>query len=137
MAEQSKNKKTALIVTCVLAVLIIAAILIVVFRKPAATQQGKKTIVVEVINGEDKQEFTVHTDQEFLRGALEELNLIKGSESEYGLFVTEVNGVKVGAAGSLPDLVSEYKPGDTVQLKVIRDNAEMTINVTLEGYTEK
>ncbi len=93
MAEQSKNKKTAVIVSAILAVLILAVVLIVVLRKPAATQQGKKTIVVEVINGEDKREFTVHTDQEFLRGALEELNLIKGSESEYGLFVTEVNGV--------------------------------------------
>ena len=51
--------------------------------------------------------------------------------------VTAVNGVKVGAAGSLADLIGEYKPGDTVQLTVIREGKEMTVNVTLEGYSEK
>ncbi len=51
--------------------------------------------------------------------------------------VTAINGVKVGAAGSLADLVSEYKPGDTVQLTVIREGKEMTVNVTLEGYSDK
>lgn len=51
--------------------------------------------------------------------------------------VTAVNGVKVGAAGSLADLISEYKPGDTVQLTAIREGKEMTVNVTLEGYSEK
>lgn len=92
MAEQSKNKKTAVIVSAVLAVLVLAIVLIVVLRKPA-TQKGAKAVVVQIINGEDKKDFTLHTDQEFLRGALEEENLIKGSESEYGLFVTEVNGI--------------------------------------------
>lgn len=51
--------------------------------------------------------------------------------------VTAINGVKVGAAGSLSDLISEYKPGDTVQLTVIREGKEMTVNATLEGYSEK
>lgn len=50
--------------------------------------------------------------------------------------VTAVNGVKVGAAGSLPDLISEYKPGDTVQLTVIREGKEIAVNVTLEGYSK-
>ena len=49
--------------------------------------------------------------------------------------VTAVNGVKVGAAGSLPDLIGEYKPGDTVQLTVIREGKEIAVNVTLEGYS--
>ena len=48
--------------------------------------------------------------------------------------VTAVNGVKVGAAGTLADLVGEYKPGDTVQLTVIREGKEIAVNVTLEGY---
>ncbi len=48
--------------------------------------------------------------------------------------ITAVNGVKVGAAGSLADLIGEYKPGDTVQLTVIREDNEVAINVTLEGY---
>lgn len=48
--------------------------------------------------------------------------------------VTAVNAVKVGAAGTLADLIGEYKPGDTVQLTVIREGDEIAVNVTLEGY---
>ncbi len=50
--------------------------------------------------------------------------------------VTKVNGVSVGAAGSLTNLIGEYKPGDTVQLTVVRDGKEIAVNVTLEGYSE-
>ncbi len=50
--------------------------------------------------------------------------------------VTAVNGVKVGATGSLANLIGEYKPGDTVQLTVIREGKEIAVNVTLEGYTK-
>lgn len=48
--------------------------------------------------------------------------------------ITAVNGVKLGEAGSLSTLIGEYKPGDTVQLTILRDGAEMTLNVTLEAY---
>ncbi len=51
--------------------------------------------------------------------------------------VTAVNGVKVGASGSLSNLIGEYKPGDTIQFTVIRDGSEKAVNVTLEGYTNK
>ena len=50
--------------------------------------------------------------------------------------VTKVNGVEVGAAGSLSDLIGEYKPGDTVQLTVVREGKEIAVNVTLEGYNK-
>ena len=48
--------------------------------------------------------------------------------------ITAVNGVEVGKAGTLADLIGEYKPGDTVQLTVIREGNEIAVNVTLEGY---
>lgn len=51
--------------------------------------------------------------------------------------ITAVNGVKIGTAGSLSTLIGEYKPGDTVQLTVVRDGNELGINVTLEGYKDK
>lgn len=50
--------------------------------------------------------------------------------------VTKVNGVEVGSAGSLANLIGEYKPGDTVQLTVIREGKEIAVNVTLEGYSK-
>lgn len=51
--------------------------------------------------------------------------------------ITAVNGVKVGTAGSLSSLLGEYKPGDTVQLTVLRDGKEIAINATLGAYSEK
>ena len=50
--------------------------------------------------------------------------------------ITAINGVKIGAAGSLSSLIGEYKPGDTVQLTVIREGKEIAVNVTLEGYNK-
>lgn len=50
--------------------------------------------------------------------------------------IVAVNGVKVGLAGSLSNLIGEYKPGDTVQFTVIRDGGEIAINATLGEYTK-
>ncbi len=51
--------------------------------------------------------------------------------------ITTINGAKVGVAGSMTSLIGEYKPGDTVQLIVIRGSEEIAINVTLGKYEEK
>lgn len=53
-----------------------------------------KQISVTVTAGEQTQDFHYTTSAETLRAALEENGLIKGEESQYGLFVTEVNGIR-------------------------------------------
>ena len=50
---------------------------------------------------------------------------------------TAVGGVKIGAAGSLFSLIGEYKPGETIQLTVLRGGDEIAVNVTLGAYNEK
>ena len=50
--------------------------------------------------------------------------------------ITAVNGAKVGVAGSLSNLLGEYKPGDTVQLTVVREGKEIAVNVELGTYTK-
>lgn len=50
--------------------------------------------------------------------------------------ITAVNGVKIGAAGSISSLIGEYKVGDTVQLTVLRGGNEIAINVTLGACKE-
>ena len=61
---------------------------------PKADPAGGKIIDVTVIYADAaSDEFHISTDAEFLRGALEEQKLIQGEESQYGLFVTTVNGV--------------------------------------------
>lgn len=87
----SKNKKT-IIAVVVLLVLIAAAVIAWVCLKPEASA-GDKTITVAVVHADGTQkDFTIQTDAEFLRGALEQEGLIEGTESEYGLYVTVVDG---------------------------------------------
>ena len=50
--------------------------------------------------------------------------------------ITAVNDAKIGTAGSLSSLIGEYKPGDTIQLTVIREGKEIGIKVTLGAYKE-
>lgn len=56
--------------------------------------EGAKTVVIEVTHADEStKEFTLHTDQEFLGGALEEQEgLVAGDEGEFGLFVKTVDG---------------------------------------------
>lgn len=88
---QKKNNKgiIALIIVLVLA----AAALVIWQTNKRETQQGGKEITINVdhLNGDDTT-FTIHTDEEYLRGALEQEDLIEGTESEYGLYVLTVDG---------------------------------------------
>lgn len=89
----NKNKKVLIIAAAVL--LVIAAVLLIVDRnRQPQTEQGAKTITVTVMQeGVENKVFTIHTDAEFLRGALEQEKLVEGTESQYGLYVTTVDGV--------------------------------------------
>ncbi|MBQ7475190.1 MAG: DUF4430 domain-containing protein [Clostridia bacterium] len=54
---------------------------------------GAKTVTVKVVKDKSVTEITLHTDKDNLADALLEHELVEGSESEYGLFITSVNGV--------------------------------------------
>ena len=71
------------------AVIVIAAILFAVYWAfvPKGVQ-GAKTITVEIFNGEESVgSHTLKTDDEYLRVALEEAELVEGEESATGIFV--------------------------------------------------
>lgn len=54
---------------------------------------GEKKLEVEV-KAEDKSVlFTIHTNKGTLADALTELELISGDDSEYGLYIKQVNGI--------------------------------------------
>lgn len=91
--ENKKNGKKIVIACIVFAVLIASMILLYNTFKPKPVE-GSKKIEAEVIlaDGTSKT-FEIHTDAEFLREALEQNNLISGTESDYGLYVTTVNSV--------------------------------------------
>lgn len=48
--------------------------------------------------------------------------------------ITAVNGVKIGNSRSLSSLLGEYRPGDTIQLTILRDGKEQAVKVTLGSY---
>ena len=87
-----KNNKKGIIALALVLVLAVAALFVWQAAKPE-TQQGSKEIVVNVdhLNGDDAS-YTIYTDAEYLRAALEQENLIEGTESQYGLYVTSVDG---------------------------------------------
>lgn len=53
----------------------------------------EKTIEVEIISAQGHSKtYEIMTNEEYLRGALEQLDLVKGTESDYGLYVLTVDG---------------------------------------------
>ena len=93
--KQTKLFRTLLLVFAVL----IAATVLCTACTQAQPQVGTKTITVEIIvDGADTVTKSITTEAEYLRGALEEEDLIAGEESQYGLFVKTVNGVTIDDA---------------------------------------
>lgn len=98
MEKKQSDRKKIIIGAVILIVLLAAfAVIYAVFGPKAA--QGSKEYILKVVddNGETT-EYTGHTDAEYLRGALEELEkaddlTIEGEESDYGLFIDTINGV--------------------------------------------
>ena len=98
----SANKKK-IIAVAVLLVLVAAAIVAYVCLKPAGAE-GDKTITVQVFHGDGTQkDFTISTDAEFLRGALEQAGLrLKGVYADYtGTRAREETGRLLFAAQKL------------------------------------
>ena len=89
----SKKTRNIIIAVAVLLVLVVGALLVWNHFKPAA-QVGGKNIVLAVVHGDgSSKDFSIRTDAENLRAALEqEEGLIAGSDSEYGLFVETIDG---------------------------------------------
>lgn len=48
--------------------------------------------------------------------------------------ITAVNGVKIGNGASVATLISEYAPGSTVELTVLRDGKSISLKATLGTY---
>lgn len=83
----------------IVVVLAVAALLCWKLLMPTGNTDSKQ-IAVEVVHGDGStKDFDITTDSENLRGALEqEEGLVAGEESDYGLFVTTVDGETADAA---------------------------------------
>lgn len=93
------KKSTKITIAVLAAVVVIAAFVGVYFAFGPKATQGAKAITVEVVdNNGQTTTYETRTDAEYLRQALEELDdatdfAIAGEESDYGLYITTVNGI--------------------------------------------
>lgn len=89
-----KDKKKLLWVLIPVVLIAVLAVVFLVF-KPGTTA-GSKNVTINVVDDDgNTTTYTVKTDAEFLRQAMDEADGLtySGDESEYGLMITEVNGV--------------------------------------------
>ncbi len=90
-----KSGKKGLIAVIILVALIAIFALIYVFLSPSASE-GSKSLTIEVIDNErETTTYSVKTDAEYLRQAMDETEGLtyEGTESDYGMYVETVNGV--------------------------------------------
>lgn len=81
------------------------------------------------------------TDGALVAGGAGQPAIISGSPAEKaglksGDIITKVNGVQVQAGRGLATLLSQYIPGDKVELTVLRDGKEQKNTVTLAEYPQ-
>ncbi len=93
----SKNKKIVLAALILALAVAVCGALWCMFA-PTGTEGGKE-ISVTIVHGDASEAvYTIATDAEFLREALESQDLIAGDESEYGLYVKTVDGETIDEA---------------------------------------
>ena len=64
------------------------------YRKDTELGKGATTVQLEVKAGEESITFTIKTDKKTLGDALFEHELITGDQSQYGLYIKSVNGIR-------------------------------------------
>jgi len=96
--ENKKNVKK-IVLSCV-ALVAIAAIMFLLYNqfKPTPVKGSKKIVAEVILTDGTSKSYDIQTDAEYLREALEQIKLISGTESEYGLFVATVDGVTADEA---------------------------------------
>lgn len=92
-----KNRKTVIAILVLAAFLLVAAACWFAFGPKAVI--GNKTITVEIshLDGTTNT-YTIETDEEYLRQALEQESLIEGSDSQYGIYILTMDGETVNEA---------------------------------------
>ena len=89
---KNNMSKKSLILALIALIVVVGVFVGVWAATRPETQQGDKTITVEIVKKDSERTVTIHTDAEMLRGALEQEDLVQGDESEFGLFVKAVDG---------------------------------------------
>lgn len=92
-------KRRTKIISIVSIIVLIAAMAGLYLHFGPKTQEGAKTVTIEVVDDkEQSEEYTVKTDAEYLVDAMRDAGkegfTFSGTEKEYGLALDTVNGLK-------------------------------------------
>lgn len=96
--EQKQNPMKLIFMGAVLLVVILVMVFIYIKVKPEAKKGDKEITIQIVIPEEETKEFVISTNALYLRQALDEEELIEGSDSGFGFFMTSVNGRSADAS---------------------------------------
>lgn len=93
------KKKTKQILCAAAVILLIAGALLAYFNLKPKSQEGAKTVTVEVVDDKGKTtEYQVHTDAKYITGVLESAKseglTFHGEKGEFGLTIDTINGIK-------------------------------------------
>ncbi len=98
------NKKNKRIILILVAVLAIAGISMFVLYNSMNAEPARhpveKTVTVNVVLPTETRTYEHTTREVYVRGLLEEMQLVEGEESQYGLFIKTVDGVTANDANS-------------------------------------
>lgn len=139
MDVKKTNVTRIVIIVAVFAVLLAGFVVayIMLSDKPV---EGGKTITVEVIGKDSKSNsYTINTDEEYLRAAINSDGQITlgGDESEFGLFIKTVNGITVSEDPTAQEWWSITKNGEMlmtgIDTTVIMDGEKYEITFMV-GY---
>ena len=87
------KKNTKIILGVVALVVVVAVLLGVYFVTRPDTVQGAKALTITVVHGDGSEKvFDVHTDAEYLEGALLENSIVEDNQTEWGLYIITADG---------------------------------------------
>lgn len=89
------NSKTKKIIAGVVAIILVAIMAVVYVNFGEKATEGSKDITISVINSKQQTKtYELSTDAQYLRQAMDEVEGLEysGTESEYGMMVSTVNG---------------------------------------------
>jgi len=90
--SNTNNAKIAIIAIAAI-IFLVSAVLTAYFLMRPQPIEGAKNIHVQItVGGETVRTLEINTDALFLKEALDEANLIDGTDSGFGFWVTSVNG---------------------------------------------
>lgn len=92
--NQKQSNKKALILIAALIIAAVAMFCIYKVLMPKG-QTGEKEITITVVHAdESSKDFVCQTDEAYLGDVLKAEKLVEGTEGEFGLFITSVDGEK-------------------------------------------